>query len=99
MDLSVQVCKLWEKVFFEQETPGTRKVALRTAITLGKAGVITPYLNLCKYGLCGKQGNGKQIFSCVHVEDVARMMEWLSDNEKATGVYNCVAPNAVSNYS
>jgi NAD dependent epimerase/dehydratase family enzyme len=99
MDFSVQVCKLWEKVFFAQETPDTRKVALRTAITLGKGGVITPYLNLCKFGLGGKQGSGKQMFSWVHVEDVARMIEWLYENEKATGVYNCVAPNAVSNYS
>jgi NAD dependent epimerase/dehydratase family enzyme len=99
MDFSVKVCKLWEKVFFEQETHGTRKVALRTAITLGKAGVITPYLNLCKFGLCGKQGSGKQMFSWVHVEDVARMIQWLYENEKAIGVYNCVAPNAVSNYS
>jgi len=98
LDFSVQVCKRWEKTFFEQSTPATRKIALRTAITLGKGGVITPYLNLCKWGLGGKQGNGRQMFSWVHVEDVARMIEWLYDNEKQ-GIYNCVAPNAVSNYS
>lgn len=99
LDFSVQVCKLWEKTFFEQQTNGTRKLALRTAITLGKGGVITPYLNLCKFALGGKHGNGKQMFSWVHAEDLARMIEWLFENEKAEGVYNCVAPNAVSNYS
>lgn len=97
LDFSVQVCKLWEKTFFDQETPGTRKIALRTAITLGKGGVITPYLNLCKFGLGGKHGNGKQMYSWVHVEDVARMMEWLYDKKEATGVYNCVSPHAVTN--
>jgi NAD dependent epimerase/dehydratase family enzyme len=99
LDFSVQVCKLWEKTFFEQPTPGTRKIALRTAITLGKGGVITPYLNLCKSGLGGKHGNGRQMFSWVHAEDVARMIEWLYENKKAEGIYNCVAPNVVSNYS
>lgn len=98
LDFSVQVCKCWERTFFEQSTPATRKIALRTAITLGKAGVITPYLNLCKWGLGGKQGSGRQMFSWVHVEDVARMIEWLYENQKQ-GIYNCVAPNSVSNYS
>lgn len=99
LDFSVQVCKLWEKTFFEQQTTATRKIALRTAITLGKGGVITPYLNLCKFGLGGKHGNGKQMFSWVHAEDLARMIEWLFENEKAEGIYNCVAPNVVSNYN
>jgi NAD dependent epimerase/dehydratase family enzyme len=98
-DFSVQVCKLWEKTFFEENTPLTRKLALRTAITLGEGGVITPYLNLCKFGLGGKHGNGKQMFSWVHIEDVARMIEWIFEQENAEGIYNCVAPGAVSNYS
>jgi len=99
LDFSVQVCKLWEKTFFEEQTPFTRKIALRTAITLGKGGVITPYLYLCKFGFGGKHGTGKQMFSWVHIEDVARMIEWLFNNKTATGIYNCVAPNAVSNFS
>jgi uncharacterized protein len=81
LDFSVQVCKLWEKTFFEQQTLDTRKIALRTAITLGKGGVITPYVNLCRFGLGGKQGNGRQMYSWVHAEDIARMIEWLYTNE------------------
>jgi NAD dependent epimerase/dehydratase family enzyme len=84
-------------VFFEQETTGTRKVALRTAITLGEGGVITPYLNLCKFGLGGKHGNGKQMYTWVHVGDVAGMIDWLLGKKDAEGVYNCAAPNAVTN--
>jgi NAD dependent epimerase/dehydratase family enzyme len=99
LDFSVQVCKLWEKTFFEQSTPSTRKIALRSAIVLGKGGVITPYLTLCKFGLGGKHGTGKQMFSWVHEEDLARMIEWLYENKKTEGIYNCAAPNVVSNYS
>lgn len=99
LDFSIQVCKQWEKTFFDQRTPFTRKVALRTAITLGKGGVITPYLNLCKFGLGGKHGSGKQMYSWVHIEDVCRMIEWMYENKEAEGVYNCVAPNAITNES
>jgi uncharacterized protein len=99
LDFSVQVCKRWEKTFFEENTPQTRKIALRTAIVLGKGGVITPYLNLCKFGFGGKHGHGRQMFSWVHIEDLARMIEWIFEHERAEGIYNCVAPGAVSNFS
>ena len=33
-DFSVNVCRQWENTFFDQRTPFTRKIALRTAITL-----------------------------------------------------------------
>ncbi|MCK7557658.1 TIGR01777 family oxidoreductase [Chitinophaga sedimenti] len=97
-DFSVQVCKLWEKTFFEQDTPGTRKVALRTAITLGpNGGVMAPFLNLVKFGLGGRQGKGSQMFSWVHVEDFCRLTNWLFETETAQGVYNCAAPQPVTN--
>jgi uncharacterized protein (TIGR01777 family) len=96
-DFSVQVCKLWEKTLFEQRTPFTRKIALRMAITLGNGGVMVPYLNLCKFGLGGKQGNGRQMFSWVHVEDVCRMVEFIWENKQLEGAYNAAAPNPVSN--
>ncbi len=96
-DFSVQVCQLWEKTFYEQRTSFTRKVALRMAITLGKGGVMTPYFNLLKFGLGGKQGSGKQMYSWVHVQDVCRMMEYLFEHTQLQGTFNCSSPNAVSN--
>ncbi len=96
-DFSVQVCKLWEKTFFEQITPHTRKVALRMAITLGPGGVLIPYFNLLKFGLGGKQGSGKQMYSWVHIEDTCRMVDWIEDNETIDGVYNCSSPGPVTN--
>lgn len=95
-DFSVKVVKDWEQVFFSQYTPGTRKVALRTAITLGNGGVMVPYVNLCKAGLGGKHGSGNQMFSWVHINDFARMIEWLFENN-SEGVYNCSSPHAVKN--
>lgn len=96
-DFSVQVCKLWEQTFYEQRTPFTRKVALRMAITLGAGGVMMPYFNLLKFGLGGRQGNGRQMYSWVHITDTCRMVEWLFDHKEMEGTYNCVSPGAVTN--
>lgn len=96
-DFSVHVCKAWEQSFFEQRTPFTRKVALRMAVVLGEGGVVVPFFNLLKFGLGGRQGSGRQLFSWVHVDDVCRSIEWFYENSEAEGVYNCAAPGPVSN--
>lgn len=94
---SVEVCKRWEATFFSQRTPFTRKIALRTAITLGDGGVMEPYLRLVRLGLGGPQGSGRQRFSWVHVEDIAGAIEWLFERPELEGVYNMSAPGAVTN--
>jgi hypothetical protein len=96
-DFSVQVCKRWEKIFFEQVTSQTRKVALRMAITLGPGGILIPYFNLLKFGLGGRQATGKQMYSWIHIEDTCRMIEWIIDHREIEGIYNCSSPNPVSN--
>ncbi|MEO6719467.1 MAG: TIGR01777 family oxidoreductase [Ferruginibacter sp.] len=96
-DFSVQVCKLWEKTFYEEQTPSTRKVMLRMAITLGAGGVMIPYFNLLKFGLGGKQGNGKQMYSWIHVTDTCSMIDWIDTHEELEGTFNCCSPNPVSN--
>jgi uncharacterized protein (TIGR01777 family) len=97
-DFSVQVCKQWEAAFNETNTPATRKAILRIAITPGtNGGVMIPYLNMVKFGMGGHQGSGNQKYSWVHITDVCRMMEWLYEHPGQEGVFNCSAPNPVSN--
>jgi len=96
-DFSVGICQQWEQTFFEEHTPATRKVALRAAITLGAGGVMKPYFNLLKAGLGGYQGNGRQMYSWIHEEDLCRIVEWCYEHREAEGVYNCAAPNPVTN--
>lgn len=98
-DFSVQVCKLWEKTFNDIQLPATRKIVLRIAVTLGwqPGGVMHPYLNLVKFGLGGHQGNGRQMFSWVHVTDVCRMIAWLFEQPTLEGTFNCSAPHPVPN--
>ncbi len=95
---SVEVAKTWEKAFFSFHCPQTRQIALRIAIVLGEnGGVMTPFQNLVKFGLGGKQGSGKQMFSWIHVEDLKEIVLFLQKNKEMKGVYNCAAPNPITN--
>ncbi|MFN0200744.1 MAG: TIGR01777 family oxidoreductase [Bacteroidia bacterium] len=95
---SVEVAKAWEKSFFDFQLPQTRQVALRIAIVLGKGGgVMTPFKNLVRFGLGGKQGNGKQMFSWIHLEDLKNMILFFQTHKELQGVYNCSSPYPVKN--
>ncbi len=90
---SVNVAKAWEKAFFTNNTPQTRKVALRTSIVLGKnGGALQPIKKITLLGLGGKQGNGKQKFSWIHEEDFVRSLDFLINNSRVEGAINIVAP-------
>lgn len=95
---SVAVAKAWEEAFFSFALPETRQVALRIAIVLGKGGgVVIPYLSLVQYGLGGYQGNGNQMFSWIHLNDLYRIILFIKEHETINGAVNCAAPNPVSN--
>jgi uncharacterized protein len=95
---SVDVATNWEKTFYSFSLPKTRQIALRIAIVLGKdGGVMTPYINLVKFGLGGIQGSGNQMFSWIHVEDLFKIVLFLKERENLNGTFNCSAPEPVSN--
>lgn len=97
---SVGIATAWEKSFFEFKPENTRQVALRMAIVLGKdGGVIHPLKKLVRFGLGGKSGNGHQMFSWIHVEDVFGIIQFIQQNKNITGAINTAAPNPETNSS
>lgn len=95
---SVEVAKAWEKSFFTSDTPHTRKVALRTAIVLGKnGGALQPIKKITQLGLGGRQGTGKQKFSWIHEEDFMRSIDFIIQNVELEGVFNIVSPTPSTN--
>lgn len=95
---SVDVCEQWEQAFALHEIPGVRKIALRISFVMGRNGGAFPTLhNLARLGLGGKQGDGQQYVSWIHERDFVRIVQWVHDNEKISGIYNCTAPNPVTN--
>ena len=68
------------------------------AIVLGRnGGVLKPFLNLVRFGLGGRQGNGRQMFSWIHIAEVFNIMLFVMEHKELSGVYNCSAPNPVTN--
>jgi len=99
-DFMADVVKTWEKTFFTVSIPtSVRRVALRTTMVVSnEPGNAYRYLNtLAKFGLGGKAGNGKQIVSWIHIEDVSPAIEYIMNHEDLTGPVNMTAPEVVSN--
>jgi uncharacterized protein (TIGR01777 family) len=71
-----------------------RSVVLRIGVVLGKeGGMLNEMLKQSKRGAAGKVGNGKQWLSWIHIYDLVHAIYYLLIDEKATGVFNLVAPN------
>ncbi|MGH9585790.1 MAG: epimerase, partial [Acidobacteriaceae bacterium] len=98
-NFSIQVAQDWEKAFFSTSTPRTRKIAMRSAITLSpdRGGVFEVLLNLVRWGLGGKMGTGEQFVSWIHGTDFVRAVDWLIAREDFSGVVNLASPNPLPN--
>jgi uncharacterized protein (TIGR01777 family) len=95
---SVDVCEKWEAVFNSIAVPGTRKVLIRTGIVLGKRqGPLKPLKMLVRFGLGGHQGRGDQYFSWLHEDDFVKSIEFLINDQEATGAFNVTAPAPIPN--
>jgi uncharacterized protein (TIGR01777 family) len=96
---SIEVARAWERAFDEATTGRTRKVALRSAMTLSpdRGGVFDTLLRLVRRGLGGSAGDGRQFMSWVHYEDFVAAVRWLIDRDDIAGAVNVAAPNPLSN--
>lgn len=98
-NFSIRVARDWEAVFFSASTARTRKVALRSAITLSPVpgNAFAALLNLVRLGLGGAQGNGRQYVSWIHELDFARAVEFLVARQDIAGPVNVASPNPLPN--
>lgn len=98
-EFSVEVARAWENAFDAEKMPATRKIALRSAMVLGrgKNSVFPVLRRLARVGLGGRMGNGRQFVSWIHEEDFCRAIDWLLEHEGVSGVVNLAAPNPVTN--
>ncbi|WP_239461278.1 TIGR01777 family oxidoreductase [Occallatibacter savannae] len=96
---SIRVAKDWETAFFNAPTPLTRKVAMRSAITLSPVpgNAFAVLSNLARLGLGGTQGNGRQWVSWIHEDDFARAVEFLIARDDLHGPINIASPNPERN--
>jgi uncharacterized protein len=97
-DFLGSTCKLWEASIEPVTAAGIRLVKLRTGIVLSKdGGALKEFLKPLKFGVAAVLGNGKQMISWIHIDDLISMYIAAIENEKMSGAYNAVAPVPVSN--
>ena len=98
-NFSIDVATKWEREFDRASAPGTRKVAMRSAIVMSpeRGGPFEVLLQLVRRGLGGTSGDGRQFVSWIHAEDFVRAVQWLIDRADISGVVNLAAPTPLPN--
>jgi uncharacterized protein (TIGR01777 family) len=96
---SINVATRWEETFFAASTPKTRKIALRSAMTMSPdhGGIFDVLLRLVRFGLGGAAGSGMQFVSWIHEADYLRAIDYLIAKEEMTGCVNIAAPGPLPN--
>jgi len=100
---SIDVAHRWEQVFAAAPTPRTRKVTLRSSMTMSpdRGGVFAVLSDLVRAGLGGTEGPGNQYVSWIHDQDYCRAIEQLLAHPEITdttrGIVNLTSPNPLPN--
>jgi len=96
-DFLAQVCVEWEKA--HQEVPKEiRNVIIRVGIVLSDKGVaLVEMAKPVKAWAGAALGDGKQVISWIHIDDLCRIFIKAIEDDKMKGIYNAVAPNPVTN--
>jgi len=76
---SVEIGLAWEEALAAASTPKTRKVALRSAMTMSpdRGGIFAVLATLARRGLGGTQGDGRQYVSWIHEHDFVAAIDFL----------------------
>ena len=92
-----KLCIDWENSI--NQLPETvRKVYIRTGVVLDQnGGALKKMLLPFKMGVGGIIGNGKQMMSWIHREDIVNIYAMAVNNSNFSGAINACSPNPVSN--
>ena len=95
---SIAIAKAWEAELTAAHTPHTRKVALRSAMTMSpdRGGVFSVLAWLCRMGF-GRQGDGRQFVSWIHEHDFVAAINFLIARDDLVGAFNLCAPEPLPN--
>ena len=96
---STDVARAWEHSLEAAQTPHTRKVALRSAMTMSpdRDGIFDTLLMLVRRGLGGTAGDGQQFVSWIHEHDFVNAVHWLIAHEEIAGAVNVASPHPLPN--
>lgn len=88
----------WEESISPVAQLSKRLVIFRIGIVLSdKGGALAEFLKPMRFGIAPVMGNGRQMVSWIHINDLCSLIRYALENEHINGVYNAVSPNPVSN--
>jgi uncharacterized protein (TIGR01777 family) len=91
-------CRQWEESMHPVKELGIRLVTIRIGIVFNKkGGALAEFIKPARLGVAAILGDGKQIVSWIHQQDLNRIMLFALEQDQVTGVYNAVAPDPVDN--
>jgi len=97
-DFLASVCVGLEEQAFKARQYEIRTVALRTGVVLAAGGGALPKMVLpFKLGRGGRLASGRQWFPWIHIDDVARLILFVLENDALEGPINAVSPGIVTN--
>jgi len=97
-DFLAQTCLQWENAIEPVAALGKRLVKYRIGLVLSKeGGALYEFQKPLRFGIAAIMGQGKQVQSWIHIDDLVRLYITALENEQYSGVYNAVAPSPVTN--
>jgi uncharacterized protein (TIGR01777 family) len=97
-DFLAESVKAWEAAYDDLATLNVRLPRIRVGIVLStQGGALQKMLPTYKVGFGTYFGDGRQIYSWTHLDDICNIFIHAIENEEMTETYNGVAPNPVSN--
>ena len=88
----------WESIAFEAQSTRTRVCTSRFGVVYGRdGGAMQKMLPPFKMGLGGRIGEGSQIVSWIHIDDLVRAYDFIIHHPTISGVVNVTSPHPLSN--
>ena len=92
-----EVVNKWETEVRNIESQGTTVCLMRIGVVLAhSSGMLARLLPIFRMGLGARIGSGDQYFSWIHINDLARAIDFIISRKKG-GVYNMTAPEYSTN--
>jgi len=96
-DFLAHTCMMWEHESWAL-ADAMRTVILRFGIVLGReSGAFAEFEKPTRFGVAPILGLGTQVISWIEISDLAAILVFALENDKAQGIYNAVAPHPVTN--
>ena len=90
------LCTRWEDTAQAADQLGARRITLRFGLVFGPGGALPALLLPYRFGFGGRLGDGQQVMSWIHRDDLLTLIAQAVQDDRMQGTYNAVAPEAVT---